>query len=385
MKLINILRYIKGYVKFTVSGGFRERFINLCNQRGIRLWNVVPEIDKIQAYVSIKNFHLLRVIVRESGVKLKITQKRGLPLFLKKYRYRSVLIAGIFFIIIFYIIMNRFIWFIDVEGTDTVSHEEITNIISNYGVKIGAYSPAIDEISAGRNAINDFDGRLLWVSVNIKGSRAVIEVRDYVNEHEDTTFGNPCNIVADFDGTLLSIETFNGDKAALPGSAVKKGDLLISGVIQNRDMSASYLEARGKITAHHNINFNRSYPKKRNGIRYTNIKEYTNPKIIGFEIPLTSDEKNSICSYEEFITLQNIKLPFGAVYRNNADEYASDEAYTVIHAVDAYINDFYHSFANTNILEYSMSLDSSSEGYNIYADMSCIDFMGVKSEIYVEQ
>lgn len=385
MKLINLLRYTKGYVKFTVSGGFRERFINLCNQRGIRLWNIVPEIDKIQACVSIKNFHLLRSIVRESGVKLQIIQKRGLPLFFKKHRYRSVLMAGIFFIIAFYIIMNRFIWFIDVEGTGMVSHEEIINVIGNYGVKIGAYSPAIDEIYAGRNAINAFNGRLLWVSVNIKGSRAVIEVRDYVDEHKDTTFGNPCNIVADFDGTLLSIETFNGDKEMLPGSAVKKGDLLISGVIQNRDMSASYLEARGKITAHHNINFNRSYKQKRMCTRYTNVKEYTYPKIIGIEIPLTSDNKNSLCSYEEFIKLQNTKLPFGAVYRTNADEYKYEDTYTVIHAVDAYINDFYSTFANTNILEYSMSVDASSEGYSISADMSCIDFMGVKSEIYVEQ
>ena len=281
--------------------------------------------------------------------------------------------------------MNRFIWFIDVEGTGMVSHEEIINVIGNYGVKIGAYSPAIDEIYAGRNAINAFNGRLLWVSVNIKGSRAVIEVRDYVDEHKDTTFGNPCNIVADFDGTLLSIETFNGDKEMLPGSAVKKGDLLISGVIQNRDMSASYLEARGKITAHHNINFNRSYKQKRMCTRYTNVKEYTYPKIIGIEIPLTSDNKNSLCSYEEFIKLQNTKLPFGAVYRTNADEYKYEDTYTVIHAVDAYINDFYSTFANTNILEYSMSVDASSEGYSISADMSCIDFMGVKSEIYVEQ
>lgn len=385
MKLINILRYAKGYVKFTVSGGFRERFINLCNSEGIRIWDVVPEIDKIHARVSIKNFHRLRSIVRESGVTLKITEKKGLPMFLKKYRHRAVLMAGIFFIIAFYIIMNRFIWFVEVKGTQKVSHEEIISVLSDYGVKIGAYAPSIDEITAGRSAINYFNGRLLWMSVNIKGSKAVIEVRDYVDEHEDTTFGEPCNIIADFDGTLLSIETFNGDKEAEPGSAVKKGDLLISGVIQNRDMSASYLEARGKITAYHNLQFTRSYNKNRKSTKYTDIKDIINLGIIGFEIPLSYGEGSNVFSFSEFLTLRNSRLPFGITYETKANEYENEEIFKIIHAVDAYITDFYRTFTNTNILECKITLEASKKAYTISADMSCIDFIGVKSKILVEE
>ena len=385
MKLINILRYIKGYVKFTVSGGFRERFINLCNTDGIRIWNVVPEIGQIHACVSIKNFRKLRKIVKSSGVKLKITEKKGLSLFLKKHRHRSVLMVGVFFIISFYIIMNRFIWFIEVNGTHTVSHEEIISVISNYGVKIGAYAPDIDSISAGRYAINYFDGRLLWMSVNIKGSKAVIEVRDYVDNHKDTTYGEPCNIVADFDGTILSIETINGDKAASQGSAVKSGDLLISGVIENRDMSASYLEARGKITAHHNQQFTRIYSKKTATYKIMNVNKYTKLGIIGLIIPLDFNNKDTVFSYTEFLTLQGTRLPFGIIYETNAKEYETEEAFSLLHAVDAYILDFYRTFPNTNILENKMTVKASSKAYKISSDMSCIDFMGVKSEILVEK
>ena len=384
MKLINILRYIKGYVKFTVSGGFRERFINLCNAEGVRIWNVVPEIGQIHAYVSINNFRRLRKIVRSSGVILKITEKKGFPLFLKKYRHRAVLMVGIFFIIAFYILMNRFIWFIEVNGTQTVSHEEIINVLSDYGVKIGAYAPDIDSISAGRYAINYFDGRLLWMSVNIKGSKAVIEVRDYVDNHEDTTYGKPCNIIADFDGTILSIETINGDKVVSPGSAVKSGDLLLSGVIQNRDMSASYLEARGKITAHHSQQFVRSYNKKAVSYKYTDVKEYSCLGIIGLKLPLRYYNDNMVFSYSEFLSLQDTRLPFGIIYEAEVTEYETEEAFSLLHAVDAYILDFYRTFPNTNILECKITVKASRRTYEISADMSCIDFMGVKSEILVE-
>lgn len=385
MKLINILRYVKGYVKFTVSGGFRERFINLCSAEGIRIWNVVPEIGQIRASVSIRNFHRLRKIVKESGVTLKITEKRGLPLFLKKHRHRAVLMLGVFFILGFYIIMNRFIWFIEVEGTQTVSHEEIINVLADYGVKIGAYAPNIDSISVGRNAINYFNGRLLWMSVNVNGSKAVIEVRDYVDKHEDTTFGEPCNIVADFDGTILSIETINGDKEASPGSAVKKGDLLISGVIQNRDMSASYLEARGKITAHHNQQFTRSYNKKSRSHKFADVKERTYLELIGLKLPPYFHNSDAAFSYAESLTLQGIKLPFGIIYETEVKEYETEEELSLLYAIDSYILDYYRTFPNTNILEYKMTVKASRKGYEISSDMSCIDFMGVKSEILVEK
>ncbi len=385
MKLINILRYAKGYVKFTVKGGFRERFINLCNAKGILIWNVIPEINRIQACISIKSFHKLRPIVRESGVTLKITEKKGLPLFFKKHRHRAVLMAGIIFIIAFYIIMNRFIWFIEVEGTQTVSHEEIINVLSQYGVKKGAYAPAIDELSAGRSAINHFNGRLLWMSVNIKGSKATVEVRDYIDEHKDTTYGEPCNIVADFDGTLLNIDVINGDIEATPGSAVKKGDLLISGVIQNRDLSASYLEARGKITALHNTEFQRSYPASVRCKGYTDTEAIENLDIIGLEIPYLSATKNTPFSFSEYMMIGKNKLPFGIVYRTKAKEYETEYNSSLLYAVDKYIADFYNIFDNTNILECKMSVRTTDKCFFISSEMSCIDYIGVKSKIYVEK
>ena len=384
MRLINILRFLKGYVGFTVSGGFRERFINLCAAKGIHIWNVVPEIDKIHAFVSIKSFPKLRSVVRKSGVRLKITRKKGLPLLLKRYRHRAVLMAGILFIIIFYAVMNRFIWFIEVEGTETVSHEEIINVAGNYGVKIGAFSPGIDEIAVGRSAINYFNGRLVWMSVNIKGSKAVIEVRDYIDEHEDTTYGDPCNIVADFDGTVISIETLNGDKEVQPGSAVKKGDLLISGVIQNRDMSASYLEARGKITAQHNLQFTASYACNVSRKKYTDIKEKRTLSFIGIRLPL-SFGGDALFSFSESLILGGKKLPLGTIYETEATSAETEAELTLLHAVDAYIHNYYHTFANTNILSCTMIVEASAKGYVISSDMSCIDFMGVKSKIYREE
>ena len=40
--LLKIIRLLRGYVVFAVSGAFPERLINLLNTRGIRYWDIVP-------------------------------------------------------------------------------------------------------------------------------------------------------------------------------------------------------------------------------------------------------------------------------------------------------------------------------------------------------
>ena len=228
----------------------------------------------------------------------------------------------------------------------------------------------------------------MWMSVNIKGSKAVIEVRDYVDEHEDTTYKEPSNIVADFDGTILSIETFNGDKAVKAGVAVKKGDLLISGVIENRDMSADYLDASGKITALHQVDFSKSYnPDSALCIKLCDIKKGKRLELLGMEIPLYLPGRlnGTKLEYKSFITADNTELPFGMAqitsYSTIEDE-ISDRLY--LYCIDDFIKDYYYSFRNTNIIERDLTFICTDTGYSITSTQSCIDYMGVKSRIYVE-
>ncbi len=389
MNLINILRFLRGYVKITVEGGFIERFINLSATNNIHIWSFEPQIKKVEGYVLAKNFKRLRSIARKSGVKLRVTQKIGLPFYLKQHKNRSLLILGIIFFFAYIFVMNQFVWYTEVIGTETVSHEQILNVLEQYGLRIGAFSPTLDETALSRNGVNYFNGRLMWMSVNIKGSKAVIEVRDYVDEHEDTTFGDPCNIIADFEGTVLSAEIFNGDQEVKVGSAVKKGDLLISGVIQNRDLSADYLEARGKITALHSVNFSKTYKSDFNDfLSFSKQKNRFRLNFLGVSIPLyfkLNPNDNNSLQYDKYMTLNNTSLPFGVtVITDTETEYSKDENSALLRALDSYVKDYYHNFRNTNILDFKTTVTKNGDGFIIDSDLSCIDFMGTKSLIYID-
>lgn len=382
MNLLNILRYIKGYVHFTAEGGFPERFINLCAAKNIHIWHLEPDIKRLSGCVSTKSFFRLRAVARKSGVRLYIKSKCGLPFFVKRHKSRAILFVGIFFYIFTVALMNSFIWFIDVEGTDTVSHTQIINTLEGYGLKTGAYAKGIDTELINREGVNRFEGRLMWMSVNIKGSKAVIEVRDYIDEHEDTTYKDPCNIVADFDGTVLSAEVFNGDRVIRAGNAVKKGDLLISGVVENTDSSASYLEARGRITALHSVSKEKSYKLDESSYKrlISNKKSYA-PQLLWLSFP---DTENKFC-YKEHLTVNGTVLPFG-LSTTAEKEYTDSEGcdYSFLKALDSYTAEWYREFANTNILSSDTRLTVNGNKLTISSEISCIDFMGVKSPIYVD-
>lgn len=387
MKLIYILRLIRGFVTFEVSDGFTERFINLCAANRIAIWDVSIRDERLKASILVRNFRRLRPVLRKAGCKITITSKAGLPFFFHKNKKRSGLLICVIFFSLFATVMNQFIWTVEVTGTSTVGHEEIIRVTRELGLKKGSLASAIDTTAISRLAVNHFSGKLLWMAINIKGSKAMIEVRDYVDEHIDESFTEPCNLVADFDGTLLTVEIFNGDREVFPGNAVKKGDLLISGVVENRDLSCTYCEARGRITALHNVTYKKSYnEKKQEHFSLQNEKTRHYLDIFSLKLPtdfsIISDTDRSFIK-ETYLTWDNTSLPLGIIKESSYTEVeAKADKYTFfLIAVDNYTSSYYKQFGNTNIIESKTSI-SYTDGYPVFVtEMKCIDFMGTKSPI----
>ena len=391
MKLIYILRLIRGFVAFEVKGGFTERFINLCAAKHISIWDVSIYDNNLKACVLVKNYRKLRTVVRRSGCKLKIREKAGLPFFLNKNKKRAGILLSVIFFAVFMAVMNRFVWIIEVTGTDTVGHEEIIRVTEELGLKKGCMVSSLDTNNISRLAVNHFNGRLLWMAINIKGSKATIEVRDYIDEHIDESFKEPCNLVADFDGTLLTVEIFNGDREVLPGNAVKKGDLLISGVVENRDMSCTYCEARGKITALHDVKLKKRYRTKDLSV-YSLKNDITRNylDVFSLRIPLNfvlkNDKTISSIQKEKYISWNGSSLPLGYIKESSFEKTAAcaDSNILYLIAIDDYTNEYYYRFRNTNIIENKTDI-TVSEGLPVfYSELKCIDFIGIKSQLNVE-
>lgn len=388
--IVKLLKYLLGYVVFEAKGGFCERFINLCAMRRIDIWDVSLSGDVIRARIGINKFKKLRSVARKTGVKISIRQRRGLPFYLKNHRDRVGLAVGAGIFIFFMTVMNSFVWCIQSADSEKFSREQVLQTAETAGLHYGIRVKNFDEEKAAREIYKAFEGELSWVKVNIKGSLAVIDFRDKVKNIEKETKGEPSNIVADFDGVIISDETYQGSKNKSRGDTVVKGDVLISGVVEGVDMKPLYYQAKGKFSALHTVT--KEYLLSSAESFSNNISANTQYKIIvfGLEIPISlsgySAENSEIHTYESYMEFEGYRLPFGikktAVVNHNKAE-LSDRNKALIATLN-YSDYIYDAFRNTNILSYNVNLSEKSDGYKISGEYQCIDFIGESKAIIME-
>lgn len=80
-KMTEWLKRLRGYVKIRVWGFAPQRFINLCSNKGILLWNIEKQDDVYIMCVSLESFYRLRSIARKTKVRVVISERYGLPFF----------------------------------------------------------------------------------------------------------------------------------------------------------------------------------------------------------------------------------------------------------------------------------------------------------------
>lgn len=389
MNPVNLVRFLLGYVKFGAVGGFRERFVNLCEQKKLSVRSLVFEDERLEGFVSAHDYKKLRSVAKQSGMKLFCISKYGLPFLLFKNRNRVGLAVGAAFFVLFMSIMSLFVWSIETVGSERISEAEIVSVAEEYGLRTGCFRPALDVHEISDGMIKSLNGRLLWAAVNVSGSRAVIEVRDYIEKPESKTYSEPCNLIADFDGLLLSLEVHNGTKANFEGNGVKKGDLLISGIVENRDLSSVFHEARGTVTALHNDTVTAKEPLKGQQKRYIAKRSVYSLKLFWLKIPLGFFKNGG--SYDEFkseneFRLDSHPMPFSLekktrLYYTVESESRGLEKENVF---DEYTRSYYEKYKNTNVLKTSISVKNNGKELIVSGNSCCVDFMGVKQKINFE-
>lgn len=387
--MFELFRLLFGYVRFCAYGGFGERFVNLCDDRRIKVRELSINEERLEGFVTARDYKKLRPIAKRSGMKLSCLSKHGLPFFVFKNRNRVGLVVGAAFFAVFMCIMSLFVWSVDTVGSESLSREEILSVAKKFGLYEGAFKPKIDVHELSDSMITEMNGRLLWAAVNISGCRAVVEVRDYIQKPESKTYGEPCNIVADFDGLLLSIQVYNGTKANREGNGVKKGDLLISGIVENRDFSSVFREARGKITAFHNDTLSFSAPAQEKRRVFKRSDSVYLLRFFHLKIPLGLFKKGE--AFEEYETekslcLKNISLPFSVVKRTRL-YYAEEKAENgcaLEQALDGFTAAAFEKYKNTLVLKSKISVSKGKTGVSVRSESECIDFIGEKQKLLIE-
>lgn len=313
-----LIRFLRGYVKIKVSGDFAENFINLCVKNDVAIWGIEKHKDNMYLFMRADKY-LLLVGLRhkiKGKIKIKLLEKHGLPIILRKHNKRKGLFVGLAVFLSINFLLSQFIWNISVFGNETIKEKDVIKICNEMNINIGDYRNNIDTYNAKQLIALKFD-EIAWVSLNVEGSKIAINISEaHVSKHSDDY--SPRNIIALEDGVIKSIKVIKGEKKIVVGQAVKKGDVLVSGVIENL-VASHFVAAEGEILARTNRNYsceiekNHKIQKKGTDVEYRDVFEFFWIKIplylqgVNFEYTSELSNKN-ICLFGE-------KLPIGIARR----------------------------------------------------------------------
>lgn len=324
--MLQIFRYIKGYLSIKVWGFSTERFMNLCSNHNIFLWDIKNHGDHYTMCISLKGFYQLRSITKKTGTRVAITGRYGLPFFLKRIQKRKIFIVGFIGSFLFLFWMESFIWNIELQGNFYVTRDVFMDFLEENNIHSGMKKNKVD-IEALEKAIRNEYDIVTWTSAQIEGTKLIIQLKenDLITdeqekegqEEEGQIDTNGYHLIADKDGTIVSIITRSGIPKVVEGTEVKKGDILVEGQIPiyNEDTTIrryEYCKADADILLKSSFavteKLNEKYEKK----NYTGKEKVRFFLMIGqqkLQIPFLGksyecfdvlEEKEQLCLFESF-------------------------------------------------------------------------------------
>lgn len=240
------IKRLQGYVKIRVWGFAPQRFINLCSNKGILLWNIEKQEDVYTMCIGLQSFYELRLIARKTKVRVVISERYGLPFFMPGMLRRKAFLAGLVLTVAFWMISSLFVWDIQVSGNYQVTDDVFFDFLEQEGVRTGMRRSELN-IGELEKQIRRKFSQVTWTSGRLDGTRLVIEIKENdmpVPEAVQDTTGDGKDLVAQYDGIITDMIVRCGVPKVSVGSEVAKGDILVEGRIPIYDEDGTVREYR---------------------------------------------------------------------------------------------------------------------------------------------
>ncbi|SDW88330.1 sporulation protein YqfD [Paenibacillus sp. CF384] len=240
------MQWLRGFVSIRVRGGAIEKMVNAALAKGLQLWSIRHTNDReLVCYLQVNDFFRLRPILKETGCRIHVTSRQGLPFWLLRVRRRVFFAAGLVLFFVGMYLLSSLVWSIDVKGNDRLSEEQILQVAKQEGLYPFQWSFRLDDASVLSKRLAQQLPGAAWVGVEKRGTRITIQVVE-TSIPSPKVAQNPRHLVASTDAVVTKILAETGKPVVKRNMRVKQGDILISGLLGDENNSASVV-AKGVV------------------------------------------------------------------------------------------------------------------------------------------
>ncbi len=236
-----------GFVRVRVAGARMTEFYEACRKSGVN-----PRRARRRSAGGDPSF-LLTVTATarlspflSDGEVLFEEERGGVPILLRRLLYRPGMLAGIIAAILLLVASSLFVWDVEISGTEAMSESEVREVLALAGLDRGSFLPALDPDRISL-AARQGEARLSFVAVNLRGTVAMVQVREA--REGVLPEKRPANLVARCDGVVTMPLIFAGKCLVSEGEVVRAGQILASGLLESENNGLRMTRAAGQVLA----------------------------------------------------------------------------------------------------------------------------------------
>lgn len=323
-----------------INENYIYRLLN--NTKQIKIRNIKSENNVTVFTIDSDDYEELIKIAGKLKIRILNSREKGICVFLTKFSVIKAVICTVLIFLMLIVVNSKFIWKISVDGNYSYTSKQIIEYVNKNKIKEGMLKNKIDCSNLEKNIRKTYND-ISWVCAEIKGTNLIIHIKENYITEISAIEKKPYNIVANKDAEIKSILVRKGQGNVKVGDKIKKGDVLISGLVDVFDESEQKIftnacnadgEIVGKTVYKYYEKLPISYEKKV-------IKKEKNiylPSIAGYKWSAIKEKKNRDIIYSEkrLKAFGNFYLPllvqkYSVIdYENEKCEYTQKEAKNIL-------------------------------------------------------
>jgi len=389
MFLIRLVRFLRGYVRFEAQGVFIERFLNLLARDRISVWDGRKRGDTYTGCTRAGAYGKMRRHAKKAGVRLHVLDKEGMPFHRRRYRGRVGLLIGAGIFVAFLAVMSGFIWRMEVSGNEKLEDSEIIAVLERLGVSPGTWRSTIDVRECERLAMLELH-EISWIALNIEGSTVRVAVSESTPPPAMIDPNTPTNIVAGHTGQIVSMRVYEGQPLLREGDTVMAGEVIVSGITQDRLGQNLFRHALADIKARVQPVIRVEVPLAQTEFRETGeTRRRSYLQALGFDLPLywpgSIPGPYRVERWETPLAFFGIPLPLSTLGEEYVlmeevpvtltESQAKDKALLELETLERV------QLEDAEILEKTMTASLEGQSFVLEASYTCIMEIGVKKII----
>jgi len=387
-----MLSYVLGYLKLSVEGYYIERFINICKNNKITIWNLKRN-KEIELYLNVRisEFKKICEIAKKTKCKIKIKNKKGIPFLLHKYKKRKIFLILLILITCFIGFSSNFVWNVEIKEENDQKLENIEKDIENAGLKTGILKSKVKT----KEIINNIRLQrkdVAWIGIELKGTNAIVKLVKADEKPEIIDENEYCSIVSNKSGIITKISAQTGTANVKVGDIVKENDVLINGWMEGKFTGIRYVHAKGDVeakvwhTKHKKILYNTTQTietgntEKKYEMKINNFKINFYKNLSKFKIYDTIETENKFKIFSDFY------LPISFVKKINKEQEKVQKKYSLEEAKTVGIKELQEELDKEienkdNIVNKNINTYEQEDGVDIYVTYEVLENIGTNEKI----